>query len=59
MVLSVTVIEDKSFINVWLLERICGISLTIGFNKLSIKAEMFDVGLLRWDTIGLTLIGSL
>ena len=37
----------------------CGISLTIGFNNRSMKAEMLEVALLIWDTIGLTLIGCL
>ena len=59
IVFSETVMVCRSRISSALLDRMCGISFTMGFNILSRKAEMFEVALFTWETIGLTLIGSL
>ena len=37
----------RSFINSELFDNMCGISLTIGFNSQSMKAEMLEVALLN------------
>ena len=56
-VLLEQLIPWRSFINSELFDNMCGISLTIGFNSRSMKAEMLEVALL--NTIGLTLIDCL
>ena len=37
----------------------CDVSLTIGLRRVSMNDEILQVGLLMWETIGLTLIGVL
>ena len=51
--------DCNSVINVWLLDSMCVISLTIGLSIVSRKAEILLVGELMRETIGLTLIGVL
>ena len=49
----------RFFTSCVLLDRICGISFTIGLRRMSMNEEMLQVGLLMCETIGLTLIGCL